>query len=144
MQPTPQDTNQKIELQLRTMRVLWLALMISIGMYFVLTIFTGSPKDPHPNNVLSLTFVGIAMLATLASIFVKQKLLSRSVGQQNFMMVQQAYIVAWAVCEAGALMGLMDFFLTGNKFYYAPFVIAIIGDLINSPRRSDLEAAFFK
>ena len=123
------------------MRTLWLGLMISVVMYFVFTIFVGKPSTAAPNKVLSLAFLAVGMLVTIASLLVKQVILSRSVAQQKVDMVQQAYIVAWALCEVSALLGMLDFFVTANRYYYLPFVIALFGDLINFPRRQDVEAA---
>jgi hypothetical protein len=144
MQTAPKDLSRKIELRIRTMRTLWFALMMSIVMYFGLTVFIGKSANANPNNMVSLILVLAGMFTTIVSLPVKQKLLSRSVEQQNEVMVQQAYITAWALCEASALLGLLDFFLTGNRFYFVPLVIALIGDLINYPRRQDVEAASYK
>ena len=144
MQNAPKDLTKKIELRIRTMRTLWFALMMSVVSYFGFTVFIGKSANANPNNTLSLILLLAGMFTTIASLLVKQKLLSRSVEQQNEVMVQQAYIVAWALCEASALMGLLDFFRTANRFYFAPLVIALIGDLINYPRRQDVEAALYK
>src|SRR5690348_13629944 len=110
MQQRPADLIGKIGLRIRTMRTLWLALMMSVVMYFGLTVFTGKPAAATPNKVLSLACLGVGMLTTLASLLVKQTILSRAVAQRSEGMVQQAYVVAWAMCEASALLGLVDFY----------------------------------
>lgn len=142
--PQPTDLNKKIELRIRTMRTLWSALVMSVVIYFVFTVFNGKSASTTPNNKLSLIFLGVGMFTTLASVLVKQKVLSRSVSEQNDLLVQQAYVVAWAFCEVSAIMGLVDFFVTGNRFYYVPFVVALIGDLVNFPKRQDVEAACYR
>ena len=144
MLPTPNDLNAKIALRMRTMRILWLALMISVVQFFVMfAVLTTRPADTKENNVLSLALVIVGMSMTIASILVRQKIVSQAIAQKSVAMVQQAYIVAWALCEASALMGLLDFFITANRFYYVPYVIALLGDLINFPRKGDVEAALF-
>jgi len=40
--------------------------------------------------------------------------LTQSVEQQQPQLVQQGYVIAWAVTEVAALLGLLDFFITGS------------------------------
>jgi hypothetical protein len=143
MRPTPTDLNEKIALRIRTMRILWLALMMSIGSYFLYSMFVFKPGDRQLNNTLSLILVIAGMFATIVSVLVRQKIVSIAIERKNELLVQQGYIVAWALCEASALMGLVDFLVTGNRFYYVPFVIGLLGDLINFPRRQDVEDVLF-
>jgi heme/copper-type cytochrome/quinol oxidase subunit 1 len=121
--------------------MLWSGMTISIVIYFVITLFIQRRGDAPGNNVFSLILISVGMVMTLASLLIKQKLLSRSIEQRSEGLVQQAYVVAWALCETSALLGMLDFFVTANRFYYLPFLIALIGDVINFPRRQDVEAA---
>jgi hypothetical protein len=136
------DLNETIVVRIRSMRTLWLALIMSIVIYFGMSVFVMKPAT-SPNNTLSLILVVVGMFTTLSSVLVKQKIVSRAIEQQSDVMVQQAYVVAWAMCEVSALLGLVDYFVTGNRFYYVGFMIALIGDLINFPRRQDVEDALF-
>jgi uncharacterized membrane protein len=140
------QTNQpeNIELRMRTMRTLWLALFGTVFLYYMLTLFTGRSEDVTPNNTLSLILLALAVSATLVSFPVKHKLLKRAIEQRQVQGVQQAYIVGWAVNEVAALLGLFDFFRTANRYYYVPFLIAAIGQLFHYPRREHVEAAGFK
>jgi hypothetical protein len=145
----PQSANEKdpqrnIELRIRTMRTLWIAMFLSIGLYYVLTLFTGRSEDINPNSTLSLTLVGGALLTTLISFPIKNRLLTRAVEQQQVQLVQQGYVVAWALTEVAALLGLLDFFLTGNRYYYILFIIAACGQLFHFPRREPVINARFK
>jgi hypothetical protein len=124
--------------------MLWFGMTMSVVIYFGITLFIKRPANITPNNFLSLILVGAGVFTTLASVLIKQMLLSRSIEQKSEALVQQAYVVAWALCEVSALLGLLDFFVTGNRFYYVPFVVALIGDLVNFPRREDVAAALFK
>lgn len=129
------------ELRLRTMRTLWLALLMSIGGYFVLTLFVPRPEGLEPNSTLSVVFTAVAMAATFASVVVKSKLVSKAIELRQPAQVQQAYVVALAVNEVGALLGVIDYFKTSNPYYYVPFIIAAVGVLLNFPRREHVEAA---
>lgn len=126
------------------MLVLWIAMLGSIGGYYVLTLLAGRSEDTTPNPIVSLTLIVIGVLTTLISFPIKNKLLNRAVDQQQVQLVQQAYIVAWAICEVAALLGLLDFFLTGHRHYYLLLIIAAVGQLLHFPRREHVVNASFK
>jgi hypothetical protein len=136
------DVQDKIEQRIRTMRTLWMALFFSIVLYYALTFFMKASE--RPNSMLSLTLLVAGIATTLASFLIKHKLLTRATEQQQVPMVQQGYVVAWAVTEVAAMMGLLDFFLTGNRYYYVLFIVAACGQLLHFPRREHLINASFK
>lgn len=78
------------------------------------------------------------------SFLLKSKLLNRAIEEQQVPMIQQAYVVTWAIAEVGALLGLLDFFITGNRYYYVPILIAGAAQLLHFPRREHVENAAFK
>lgn len=145
---TPQknqsDPNTNVEQRIRTMRTLWIALLLSIGIYYFVTPFLKRTGDIAPNPTLSVVLLAGAMLMTLISFPIKNKLLSRAVEQQQAQQVQQAYIVGWAINEVGALLGMLDFLATGNGRYYIPFIIAACGLLLHFPKREPVMNASFK
>jgi hypothetical protein len=142
--PDQNDVPDNVEVRMRTMRTLWLAMLMSIVMYYVFTLFAGRPPDLAPNNTLFLVLVSAAVLTTLISFPIKHWLVNKAIDQQQVQMVQQGYIVAWAVTEIGALLGLLDFFMTGDRYYYVTFIIAACGQILHSPKREHLVNASFK
>jgi hypothetical protein len=143
----PQTQNnppENIDLRMRTLRTLWFALVMSVGMYYVFTLFNGPGENARPNNTLSLAIVAIGITTVFVSVFIKSKLLSRAIDQQQVGMVPQAYIVGLAICEVPALLGMIDHFVTGNPYYYVPLIIAVVGQLLHFPRREHVEQAAFK
>ena len=141
---TPQNTQETVELRLRTMRTLWIAMILSIVGYFIFSFFAGPSKDVKPNPTLSLVLLGAAVSAALISFLLKSKLLNRAFEQQQVQLVQQGYIVALAMCEVGGLLGLLDFFVTGDRYYYVLFIIAAVGQLLHFPRREHVVSALGK
>ena len=141
---SPQDLQLKIEPRIRTIRTLWIAMLLSVGSYYVFTLFIGQPKNSNPNRALSLMLVGLGLLTTLISVPIKKKFLARSVEEQRVDLVQQGHITAWAMSEVAALLGILDHFVTGNRYYYVLFLIAAIGQLLNFPRRQQVLDACFK
>jgi hypothetical protein len=82
--------------------------------------------------------------AVLVSFLIKSRLLSKALEQQDVGMVQQAYVMAWAIAEVAALLSMLDFFLTNNRYYYALLIIAALGLLLHFPRREAVVNAAFK
>jgi multisubunit Na+/H+ antiporter MnhG subunit len=135
---------QDIEPRMRTMRTIWSAMLMSIGFYYAFTFFAKRPENVEPNSTLFLVLVGIAVSTVLLSFPVKNKLISQAIEQQHVPLVQQAYIVAWALSEVPALLGLLDFYLTGDRYFYVLFLIAVFAQLLHFPRREHVINASFK
>ena len=134
----------RIELRLRTIRTLWFAMLMSLVMWYVLTLFVGRPPDRAPNNTLFLVLVTAAVLTTLISFVIKNALVSKAIDRQQPLMVQQAYIVAYAINEVGGLLAILDYFVTGDRYYYVMLIVAGLGLLLQIPKREHVENASFK
>ena len=126
------------------MRMLWIAMIMSIGFYYAFTFFAVRREGVEPNITLFFVLVGIALSTTLISFPIKNKLINQAIEQQHVPLVQQAYIVAWALSEIPALLGLVDYFLTGNRYFYVLFLIAVLAQLAHFPRREHVINASFK
>ena len=138
------DLNKRYQ----TLIVLWFALLMSIGMYFFVTIFAGANIQSQAANprssVLTIVLTAVGTFLVILSFAVKQKLLRRSVVNQDPSLVQKALIVACAMCEVAAVLGVVERFVVGNNDYYLLFVVAALGIVLHFPRRSQLEAASYK
>lgn len=119
-------------------------MLMSIGFYYAFTFFVARPEDVEPNSTLFLVLAAIALSTVLISFPIKSKLISQAVEQQHVPLVQQGYIVAWAMSEIPALLGLLDFFLTSNRYFYVLFFIAVIAQVLHFPRREHVINASFK
>jgi NADH:ubiquinone oxidoreductase subunit 2 (subunit N) len=144
MNTPPTNQAQRVEVRLRTLRILWLALFLSVGIYYVFTLFAERPPDLKPNNTLSLALIGVAVTTVLFSFLVKRKLLARAINEQQLQLVQPAYVMALALCEVPALLGMLEFFTTANPKYYVLMIIAALGQLLHFPKREHVENAAFK
>src|SRR5919205_1320178 len=80
------------ELRIRSIRIIWFALIMSIGFYFVLTLFAHRSEDVEPNSMLSMILLIIAVSTTLLSFLIKSKLLTKAIDQAQAQQVQQAYV----------------------------------------------------
>ena len=143
MSPANQnDPQTNIELRIRTMRTLWFALLLSVVIYYVFTLVAKRHEGPNPT--LSLTLLCVGMVAVLVAFLIKSKSLSRAVELQNTGLVQQGYVMTWAITEVPALLGLLDYFLTNDRYYYVLLIIAALGFLLHFPRREHVVNAAFK
>lgn len=142
---SPNQTDPtNIEARLRTMRILWLAMIMSIPIYCLFTLFVKRAGEPTPNRNLSLALLGAGLATTLISFLIKSTLLKKAAQLQQLLMVQQAYIVTFAITEIAALLGMLDFFATGDRYYYVLFIISMLGMLLHFPRREAVLGASFK
>ena len=139
----PNNAQMNIEQRMRTVRILWLALLFSVGLYYLFTIVAGRPENLEANNTVSLALLAVGVSTTLVSFLVKNKLINRAIEQRQVQQVQQGYVIAWAMCEVSALLGLMDFFLTSDRYFYVLFIIAALSELLHYPRREHFENASF-
>jgi len=144
MNPANPNDPQTVEVRIRSILILWLAMLLSVGFYYFFTFIKGRSENLIANPSLSLVLLGAGVLMTLISFVIKAKLLTKAIEQQNLGMVQQAYIVTFAITEVAALLGLLDFFATSDRYYYGLFIIAAIGMLLHFPRREHVVNAAFK
>ena len=137
------DLNKRYQ----TMITLWFALLMSVVMYFLFLQFAApeiANESGDRRNSLLISFTALGAILVLVSFVVKRKLLERSVENQDVSLVQKAMLVACAMCEVSALLGMLERFIAGNCQYYLLFLLAVAGDLFHFPRRSQLEAASYK
>src|SRR6185295_8482121 len=127
----------------QTMIILWFALLMSVVMYFIVSQLA-PPATAPPNSILTFALTAIGTFLVVVSFVIKQKLLRRSVDEQDISLVQKALIIACAICEAAAVLGLVERFAVSGRDYLVLLVIAAVGIALHFPRRSQLEAASFK
>lgn len=128
----------------QTMITLWAAMLMSVFIYFIVIPFIApevSGEQHQRGSLLILTLTALGALLVLISFPVKHKVLKQSVEKQDTGLVQKALIIAVAICEASALLGLLERFLVGGREYYLLFFFAAAGMILHFPRRSQLEAA---
>ena len=145
MEPINQSQGSSmIEARYRVMLILWLAMLSSVFMFFVMTKIVGMPEEVDANMMLVPIFMGLGLVAIALSFLLKRRFLSQAVEQQKPELVQTGMIVALALCEASALFGLIVFFVTGCHHYYVCFIVSLAAMLLHFPRRDQLRAASFK
>ncbi len=140
-----------VEQVYRTNVFIWAGILISQVLFLIVLYFTkpdlfrlnpttNSPTAVSPIIYL-LAFVGLATFAlsfVLKARFVKLAIESKAAG-----LVQTAYILAYALCEATSLLGFVAAFAFDFSLFFAWFVVGIIGLVLHFPRREAFQAAAF-
>lgn len=132
----------------QTLMVLWGAQLMSIGLFFLIAVFAAPvvnrESSSSPTSLITYVLAALGAFLVVISFVVKRKLLERSVDQQDVNLVQKGFIIAWAMCEVCALIGLIERFMLGNWDYFLLFVIAAHGIALQFPRREHLKSASFE
>lgn len=137
---SPQTDETNVDLQYRTLLILWAALLMSTVIYVFMTFFLARPAAAE-NPTLTIALYAMSFLMVVASFVMKSRFVSRSVDLQDMRLVRVGSVIAWAMCEAAALFGLIDFFVTQDRYYIVVMAIGFLGILAHMPRRSQLFAA---
>jgi len=132
-------TNPNIASRYLTLLILWFAICTSIAVLMVLIWFVKG--NPAGNSTLALVLEFAAVFPFGASFLLKQQFLSKAVAERKLDLVQTAYVMAFALCEASALLGLLDHFVNGSKFFYVGFILGVLGMLLHFPLKKHLLAA---
>lgn len=132
-----------VELRHRNILIIWAAILMLIPMYLVLIWVNSVPPDPEKSTLAGM-LTGLSIIPVAISFLVKQKLLAKAAELQRLELVQQAYVVAFALCEAALLLGLVTYFVTGSAYYVAAFAIGALGILLHFPRKQHLLDATYK
>lgn len=145
MNPINQDRKEiNVDARHRTMLIIWLAILMSVGMIFFITPILQPPPAEQSDRTLLWVFAGLSVILFLLSFVLKRRLLAQSVKAQRPELVQNAMILAVALCEPISLLGLVAYLTTGTRYYYVFFIISVIGILLHMPRRDQLLAASYK
>jgi hypothetical protein len=138
----------ELDKRYQTLVVLWFSLLMSIAMYLLVAVFIAPQLNPGPaaaaGPMLTVVLTSVGIMLVILSFPVKGKLLKRSVTQQDASLVQKALVIACALCEACALLGLVERFVGGEQYYYLLFIFGACGIALHFPRRRQLEAATYK
>ena len=136
----PEQIEAKAEARHRIILMVWFSLLMSISIFFVMTIMI--PSNPaEPNSMLSFAFIGLAFMSVVGSVLIKQRVVQRAIEKRDAAMVQTGYILGFALSESAALWGLVDHFVTGSKYYFLSFALGLLGMLLHFPKKDHVRAA---
>jgi F0F1-type ATP synthase membrane subunit c/vacuolar-type H+-ATPase subunit K len=138
----PTALEAKVDARYRTLLILWAAMLTSIAVYAFVAFFA-APAAGAGSPVILLALVGAGLLPLAASFFLKLIFLAQAARQRNPNLVHTAHIIAFALCDATAILGLVACFITRNTYSWALFVLAAAGMLLHVPRRAQILDALY-
>lgn len=127
----------------RAIFILWAALLMSVAFYFAFSLVIPRTAEPE-NQLVTIVLSAVSAFAVVVSFLVKKKYFARSVESQDVRLVRVGLVVAAALCEFGALLGLLDLFVAHGRYYFVLMGFSFLGLLLHFPKRSDVDAASFK
>ena len=120
----------------RGLLLIWGAQLMSVALLLAVTRIVEVPARAGDNGVLLLA-LGLTALAAFGLSFpVRAKLLAQSAVQNRPDLATTAYVLAFALCEGCALLGLVAHFTTGAREALFFFIPAALGLLLHYPRRA--------
>jgi F0F1-type ATP synthase membrane subunit c/vacuolar-type H+-ATPase subunit K len=138
-----QNVTEDIDSKHRTMLTLWFGFISSIVMYLVISMVLPRPEGPQ-NKMLNIVLGAVSAFLIGISFAVKKSFFSRAEEKQDPRLVTTGFLLAAALCEAGALVGLLDLFAGRNKYYFVLIIFSFLGLLFHFPKRSHLQSAIYR
>jgi len=136
----PQQMEARVEARHRTLMFLWFGILMSMSLFLGLTLFVPS-NNAEPKTTLSFAFMGAAFMVVILSVLIKLRVVQRAIEKRDAAMLQTGYVAAFALCEAAALWGVIDHFVTGSSYYYFSFALGLLGMLVHFPKKEHVRAA---
>lgn len=136
----PQQIEGKVEARHRTILIIWFSLLMSISIFFVMTLMIPG-NTAAPNTTLSFALIGAAFIVVILSVLIKLRVVQRAIEKRDPGMLQTGYVAGFALCEAAALWGVIDHFVTGSSYYYFSFALGALGMLLHFPKKDHVRAA---
>ncbi len=135
-----QPTTQRAGARFRGLVILWGAQLVSQALFFLVMRLAVSDRGGGDQTLLvALAVAGFSTVSV--SFFLKPRLLARAAQLRRPDMVTSAYVVAFALCESCALMGVLARFMTGARASFYFFIPSALGLLLHFPRRRDIDDA---
>ena len=138
----PQQVEAQVEARHKVFLILWFALFVSVMLLLVLALFAGGKGLPNPT--LSYALLSVGSLIVLGSFLLKQQLAQKAINNNDIAALQSAHIVALALCESAALIGLFDRFVTASSTSWFLFGISALGILLHFPKKDQIRAVSYK
>lgn len=138
-----QNAGMNTDSQYLTLLMLWFGSLSSIVIFLVISLVIGKPEGDENNN-LTIVFGALSAFLVVVSFAVKKSFLSRAEAEQRVRLVKTGLVLAAALCEAGAILGLLDLFIARGRYYFVLIAFSSVGLLLHFPKRSHLQSAIYR
>ena len=141
-----------VQVKYETLVVVWLALLMSQVMFFVLVwfikpaLFVHETPPPFLGNMplVILVFAASAIAFLLLSFVLSRQHMQRAERDQDAGCVQTGLVLGCALSEIPSLLGLVLAFAFDYPYFYLWIALGTLGMLLHFPRKGNLDAATYK
>ena len=139
-----------IQVEYKTLVVLWFALLTS-QLLFLVVVYFAKPElftfDPSRSlltdePLITIVFGAIALVFLILSFVLSQQHLRRAIRDKDAGCVQTGLLLGCALSEVPSLLGLILAFVFDHPYFYLWIILGAVGILLHFPRKSNLDAAF--
>ena len=123
----------------RGLLIIWGAQAFALVVFFVVARVIRPVSNADGNHMLAWMLGAVGFASFLLSFLVKRKLLARAVAERRFDLGTTAYVVAFAMCEATAILGFVAYIVTGLSYALHSFIIAALGLCLHFPTQGALD-----
>jgi cation transport ATPase len=136
-----QPTQAREGARFRGLVIIWGAQVFSLVLLFTMMQVVKPATQGEANQTLLFVLAVLAITTFAFSFVLKAQIVSRAATEQRPDMVTTGYILAFALCEACAIFGMIARFSTGAREAIYFFVAALVGFLLHFPRRRHIDDA---
>lgn len=136
-----QPTTQLAASRYRGLVLIWCAQMFALALLFVVAFVVSTTVHASAGETVFVALAAAGMSFVGLSFVVKSVFAARAITQHRPDLVTTAYVLAFMLCEACAILGVVAHFITGAReslYFFAP---SALGFLLNFPRRRHVEDA---
>lgn len=139
---SPQEIENKVAGRYIVFLTLWFAMLISVTIFFGIAWIIGSQGSP--NLMMSYALLAVGFAIVVGSFVLKQRLARKAIDNADVAALQSSQIIALALCESAALLGMFDRFVTASQTSWFLFAIAALGIMLHFPKKDHLRAVSYK
>jgi cation transport ATPase len=136
-----QPSKSLADSRFRGLVLIWGVQLFSLALLFTVMQIVRPSLEIEFNQTLLFTFAALALATFSASFVLKSQFVSRATTERRPDLVTTGYILAYALCEACAVLGIVARFATGAREAIYFFVAALVGFLLHFPRRRHIQDA---
>ncbi|HKP72823.1 MAG TPA: hypothetical protein VJT82_07790 [Pyrinomonadaceae bacterium] len=133
-------TKVPAEARRRGLLIMWGAQALSVVLFFALARFIRPASGAADgNHTLAWALGAVGFMTFVASFLVKRKILAQAVAERRIDLGTTAYVLAFVMCEATAILGFVAYLVTGLSYALHSFIIAAVGLVLHFPARGALD-----
>jgi hypothetical protein len=136
-----QPTQAQVGARFRGLVIIWGVQVFTLALPFTIMQLVKPPTQGETNQTLLIVFAALTLTTFSFSFVVKAQFIGRAVAQQRPDLVTTGYVVAFALCESCALIGVAARFTTGARESIYFLAASFIGFLLHFPRRRHVDDA---